>query len=338
MYINSIIPWVGGKRALKDYIIPSFPLRYEIYAEVFGGGAAILFAKHRPGIFEVYNDFNSDLVNLFLCVRDHPIEFCNEAGFLPITCPEEFKILRHIIQHKPVDNLVQRESELAERLFKTPQKEEIQEILREKAEKGDIRRAVTFYKLLYLSYGSRGKSFTYQPFNIYSTLTNIAAASRRLGNVLILNRDFEFIIKKYDSPNTFFYLDPPYFQTEKMYTAIFTREDHSRLRDLLSQIQGRFLLSYNDCDHIKELYHNFFIAEVRRLDNMALHVHAGQMFKELLIANYDVNERRKSKPSQLSIFKEDGEIYESEYLTDFREERQNNHSVPDPDNTAPETK
>lgn len=309
---------------MRDSIIPSFPIQYQVYVEVFGGGAAILFAEMRPGVFEVYNDINSDLVNLFECVRNHPIEFCDEAGFLPITCPDEFKILRHMIEHRPVDPSIDRELQIAERKLKPPQLDVIREILEQKAETENLRRAVAFYKLLHMSYGSQGKSLSYQPFNIYSTLCNITKVSKRLSNTLILNRDFEFIIKKYDSPNTFFYLDPPYYQAEKVYRAVFTQENHYKLHELLTQIQGKFLLSYNDCEFIKDLYQDYFIVELSRPNSMIFHMNTTEPYRELLIANYDLNERRRSMASQLSIF-EEGE--NNDYLADFRKERQGNDPV-----------
>lgn len=51
--------WIGGKKALRDTILPMFPLYYERYIEVFGGGGWILFAKPPGNDFEVYNDFSS---------------------------------------------------------------------------------------------------------------------------------------------------------------------------------------------------------------------------------------------------------------------------------------
>jgi len=50
--------WIGGKKALRDEILLRFPLQFERYVEVFGGGGWVLFHKP-PTQFEVYNDFNS---------------------------------------------------------------------------------------------------------------------------------------------------------------------------------------------------------------------------------------------------------------------------------------
>ena len=69
--------WVGGKKALRDAIVARLDERCDRYVEVFGGGGWVLFHK-RPSKFEVYNDFNGTLVNLYRCVRDHPDELCEE--------------------------------------------------------------------------------------------------------------------------------------------------------------------------------------------------------------------------------------------------------------------
>ena len=56
--------WIGGKKALRELIVRLFPLYYERYIEVFGGGGWVLFHKPPGNDFEVYNDFNGLLVNL----------------------------------------------------------------------------------------------------------------------------------------------------------------------------------------------------------------------------------------------------------------------------------
>ena len=50
--------WIGGKKALRELIVSLFPIYYERYIEVFGGGGWVLFHKPPGNDFEVYNDFN----------------------------------------------------------------------------------------------------------------------------------------------------------------------------------------------------------------------------------------------------------------------------------------
>ena len=59
------------------------------------------------------------------------------------------------------------------------------------------------------------------------------------------NLDCRSVIQKYDGPETFFYVDPPYFNMEDYYTKnSFGRDDHIELLTLMSGMKGRFALSY----------------------------------------------------------------------------------------------
>ena len=74
--------WVGGKKALRDEILARFPLDYKRYIEVFGGAGWVLFHKPPGNDFEVFNDFNGNLVNLYRCVREQPEKLCGELRYL----------------------------------------------------------------------------------------------------------------------------------------------------------------------------------------------------------------------------------------------------------------
>lgn len=89
---------------------------------------------------------------------------------------------------------------------------------------------------------------------------------------------------------------------EHMYEVGFGWDDHVRLRETLGRIKGKFLLSYNDCPEIRELYDGFSLFDFSRTHSMAQRYEAGKEFKELLIANYDYYERENAKPKQLTLF------------------------------------
>ena len=127
--------------------------------------------------------------------------------------------------------------------------------------------------------------------------------SDRLQPIVVENQDFEALIKHYDSPETFFYLDPPYYTTEYMYAVNFAREDHQRLRECLGKITGKFLLSYNDCREIRELYEGFSFFDFQR-KNMMANRYEKDPLGEVTIANYDMLERERTKPRQLNLFDE----------------------------------
>ena len=79
---------------------------------------------------------------------------------------------------------------------------------------------------------------------------------RRLKNITACeNMSFEEVIAKYDSPTTYFYCDPPYWNTEDYYSLHgFGREEHFQLMNCLHNMEGKFSLSYYDFDGLNDMY------------------------------------------------------------------------------------
>ena len=135
----------------------------------------------------------------------------------------------------------------------------------------DLERALRFLYLQKITYGGKvsGKSFSGSridrtaKFNINNLQQPLAALHARLANLCIENLDYADFIRRYDSPTTLFYLDPPYVDCEKYYDkALFERQDHARLAEQLCTIKGRFILSINDTPEIRELYKTCTINQV----------------------------------------------------------------------------
>ncbi|WP_326906863.1 DNA adenine methylase [Sedimentibacter sp. MB31-C6] len=267
--------WIGGKKSLRELIVSLFPLYYERYIEVFGGGGWVLFHKPPGNDFEVYNDFNGLLTNLYRCVREKPNELIDALYFV-LNSREDFDIVKEaLVRDSPTS---------------------------------DVIRASYFYQLIRYSYASGLTSFGSQPHDMWSNFPLIEQAHRRLSKVVVENKDFEKLIRQYDRPVSFFYADPPYFETEKYYKNVgkdgFKKEDHIRLRDTLMGIEGKFLLSYNDCSFIRELYDapNIQIESYTRINNIKQRYDNGAQFPEILVANYDMHEREINSPSQINLF------------------------------------
>ena len=272
--------WIGGKKALRELIVRLFPLYYERYIEVFGGGGWVLFHKPPGNDFEVYNDFNGLLGNLYRCVRDKPEELMEALRYV-LNAREDFDRIRSALA---------RDSPAS-----------------------DVQRAAWFYQLIRYSYASGLTSFGSQPHDMRSNFSLIEQAHRRLAKVVIENKDFEKLLHQYDRPVSFFYLDPPYHATEGYYQNIgedgFTEADHIRLRDALMRIEGKFLLSYNDDAFVRGLYDRpgIYLMETTRINNIKQRYDNGAQFPELLIANYDL----RDSAGRLNYLKDASE------LTDF---------------------
>ena len=315
--MNSFIAWVGGKKALRKLIYTMFPVQFDRYIEVFGGGGWVLFGKP-PNLkrkLEVYNDYNSNLANLFYCVKNRTCAFLLELGFLPINSRDEFSMIRTFLEkQEPDTTFLQEELTLAEQNLSPPDYEEIRAILLENAQMTDVKRAAAFFKLIRYSYGSGCTSFGCQPFDVRKCFDAIWQASHRLSETVIENKDFEALIRQYDRDNAFFYWDPPYYETEGHYEVVFRKEDHMRLRDTLKACRGKWMVSYNDCDFIRELYDGYYITAVTRLNNLAQRYEGGCEFPEVIITNYDPKEMERSQPRQMRLFglgeEDDEDCYE----------------------------
>ena len=104
------------------------------------------------------------------------------------------------------------------------------------------------------------------------------------------NMDFDYVIKKYDSPTTYFYVDPPYWKTENYYyNHDFNREDHERLANTLKGIEGKFSLSYYNFDILCEWFpKNDYLWQTKEFAKAASAKKGEKqnMGDELLIINY----------------------------------------------------
>ncbi|MEG2396355.1 MAG: DNA adenine methylase [Oscillospiraceae bacterium] len=302
---------MGNKTSILKIIYALFPLKYNRYIEPFGGSGAVLLGKENPDKFEVYNDYNHNLVNLFNCMRDRPLAFIRELGFLTLNSRDDFNAIKKFFKKEEFsDEYLSEESELTKILLPNPNADEIRELYKKSAESHDLRRGAMFLKLLRFSYSSGGKRFACQPFSVANLFTLVQDLSQRMKNVVIENQDFEVLIKHYDRIDSFFYCDPPYFTSEYVYSCGFSWEDHLRLFTTLENAKGMWLVSYNDCPEIRELYKGYHIFEFKRVHSMVQKYEAGKEFPEILIANFDIFEKQRCEPLQMTLFQDENIDYE----------------------------
>lgn len=252
--MNSPISWIGGKKLLRSKIISMFPSEgVQSYVEVFGGAGWVLFGREKHAPLEIYNDVDGSLVNLFRCIKYHPDELQRQLQFA-LNSREVFYNCRSQAQ---VEGLT------------------------------DIQRAARFFLMVKISYGSDRRTFGCTKKNILKMTDYLAKVSERLAEVLIEHKSYDKLIPQYDKQTALFYLDPPYHTTEKYYDGSFTDADHHRLHDILQNLQGLFVLSYNDDPFVRNLYRDFPIIEVSRNNNLvAKYSKDDKSFKELIIKNF----------------------------------------------------
>lgn len=307
------IPWIGGKERYIPIICPIFPPKMHRYGEHFGGSGSILLGQPKiRGRIEFYNDYNADLSNLMLCVRDRLVALIQELRYLPLHSEAEFNAFRRALSHEGMPDFTEDEIAIA-RLMLTPEQfEEVRVILQERAELWDVRRAAAYYTVDRRSFNATCTSFALRPTNLEHFLGLIGRASQRLQDVVITNRDFEASIKGIDSPDTLHYCDPPYFETEKMYAAKFSLEDHYRLHDVLRKCKGPSVVSYNDCDFTRGLYDDFYIMRFVRQNSMSQKKDA--VFEELVITSYDPKPMLAQCAKQFNMFEQEGDYEKGELV------------------------
>lgn len=264
-----LLRYHGGKWRDSNWIISMFP-SHDKYNEVFGGGASVLLRKERSR-FEVYNELNDEITNLFEVVRNHGEDLANRIYLTPYS-KKEFEL-----SYEQTDDNIEAARRTLVRSFMgfgtcvTAKK------------KTGFRR---FSR-------SRGASPNMEWNNIPD---NILAVCERLKGVLIENIDACECLIKQDSKTTLHYVDPPYLQETRsvtdMYLFEMTENDHIDLADCLHSLKGMVVLS----GYASELYDQELYKDWQRCSKKSFADGAKQR-EEVVWKN---NEASKSKV--LSLF------------------------------------
>lgn len=216
--MHTPITYYGGKQQLADLILSLIP-RHRIYCEPFFGGGAIFFAK-QPSYLEAINDKNDLLITFY-----HQ-------------CVDNFQQLQHRIQ-----STLHSESEFnrAKAIYDNPHN----------ADPIDIAWSVWVVTNMAVmatprggwkrDNGTGGSHIGIGTDNRRRQFTK--AIHHRLQHVQISCQDALDVIRQRDTPDTFFYLDPPYMNADQKHYAGYTTQDFQQLLELLQNIRGKFLLS-----------------------------------------------------------------------------------------------
>jgi hypothetical protein len=145
-------------------------------------------------------------------------------------------------------------------------------------------------KLLNGTFNSKGIGKIYKNPSTESKMDDISEYKKLLKSTTILNKDYLQVIKEYDSPTTFFFLDPPYEDSDKSYYKNITI-DYNEMSDALKKIKGKFLLTINDSKIIRDKFKDFIIKTivVRNPANTDFGEETRNR-KELFITNYNMKQ------------------------------------------------
>jgi DNA adenine methylase len=234
------ISYIGGKARIGKWIVPFIPTDIETYVEPFSGMFWVFFnmeIEKYPNLKTVvYNDFNKLNANLFRCSQQYD------------------RLLRELMEYPRQErNIVDTPPYYAE-LFNMCQKEVFDPNLVIPDEPDFDIAAKYVYVLAQVFSGSKPETSRYTDYkgkyrckvDIFEDKLRHKKFREHFDKITFIeNKDFEPILEKYDSPKTYFYLDPPYWKTENYYSAHdFDSKDHVRLAMALEKIKGKFGLSY----------------------------------------------------------------------------------------------
>lgn len=246
------LSYIGGKRRLAPRLLPLIP-DHTTYVEPFAGGAQLFFHKPRSKV-EILNDLDEDILTFLRIAQRHPHEL--------------LRMLRYLVPSRM--------------LFSQFADQDPRQLT-------DVERACRFFYLQKNAFGGQRahsnfhycvtKPSNYNPARLPATIKAVAG---RLARVQLECWPYGRVLERYDRPATFFYCDPPYVGTN-LYHHNFSDEQFEELANRLRTLQGRFLLSINDCAAARAWFRDFHRLEISFTYTST---RTPKAFRELLFANY----------------------------------------------------
>lgn len=139
------------------------------------------------------------------------------------------------------------------------------------------------------SYNNDMQNYVTEKKPKYSKIRNNWEKYRaRLNGVKVLNQDFATVMEKYDGPDTFFYLDPPYYLPDQDHYKLHDL-DPTTVKDAVEDLDGKFLLSYNNHEKVREVFSEYNQSRMKITYTVSTRQTGSQDTYELLISNYTWN-------------------------------------------------
>jgi len=215
--LKTPITYYGGKQNMLRHILPKIP-DHKLYVEPFFGGGAVFFGK-KPSESEVVNDINHRLVTFYKALK------------------YDFEEVQRLIDETFHSRAQHTESD---KLYIS----QLDQVT------NPIACAWAVWTQANMSFSSMiGGGFGYDragkcPLKLFNKKERFTSAYKdRFKKVTIECYDVLKVIKAYDSPETFFYLDPPYVSANQGHYAGYSEADFRALLDACARMEGKFLLS-----------------------------------------------------------------------------------------------
>ena len=218
--------WYGGKFSHLDFLIPLLPRDATHFCDVFGGSAAVLL-NVEPYAVETYNDIDSELVNFFQTLRNQRGKLVKAIGLTPFS-REELKLACQTAE-------IVSKLERARRFY-----------IRARQTRTGLAQTSSEGRWAHCVLTSRA-GMAGAVSRWLGSVEGLPEIAQRLQRVQIENAPAVEVIQRYDTPETLFYVDPPYVHSVRGDTSAYgfemTDEAHRELADCLNSIRGRAVLS-----------------------------------------------------------------------------------------------
>jgi len=261
-----MFPYMGGKAHHIKHLDLLFPATTHTFVDVFGGAGWVSVKNNTQAQHRIYNDLNPHLANIFTHFSTDPTKVKNQL----MLWPQQDAVLYRQFQQDIFGSV------------KPPLNLE------------------TAAKYLYLEVQSFTGNTLGLTSSVYFDKKNIHGLNpllkklstericQRLQQLTVENLDCVAVINNYDTPDTFFYIDPPYWTKEHYYTQAFGQEQHQALAECLNRIQGKFALSYYHFDQLDSWFPDSkFNRSTYQISKQSSSNANKQRGTELVIRNYN---------------------------------------------------
>tara|TARA_R100000458_G_scaffold59376_1_gene69778 strand:- start:701 stop:1516 length:816 start_codon:yes stop_codon:yes gene_type:complete len=260
-----VIPYYGGKFTMSKQLLQYIPEHLRYFEPFFGGGS--MFFRKKKANWNILNDIDNDLVNLYLCILN-------------------------------------KFDELSEKIYWYPRSRKLHDDFRadikatQEIDIPDTTRASKYYYIVRNAFNNKPlNSFSKDTYWSTQMIEELKQSKEKLNGSTIENLDFAELIDRYViREGDFVYLDPPYVVADNRdyYRNRFDESMHLKLKETIDNISlnnGKFMLSYDDRVELREMYKDYNILTIKTKYSGANPDIRGEEKTELLILNYETNKQ-----------------------------------------------
>lgn len=271
--IKSPLRYPGGKSRAAEWLVSLFP-DFKEYREPFLGGGSVYIKTKQMYLNKKYwvNDLYYDLYCFWEALQCQPTFLQHYIGVWKTQHPDGRELYKY----------------LTENLFMF----------------SGIERAAAFFILNRITFSGTSLSGGYSQEAFEKRFTE--SSIKRLMDVYhlfdlrveITNLDYSKLLEA-EGEDVFIFMDPPYHSATK--SALYGKNgelhigfDHERFAEEVKKCKHKWMITYDDCEYIRELFKDYQITPFELMYGMRNVSKGNEMKgKEILITNYEINDGDK---------------------------------------------